>query len=174
MKRAAFALILVASIGGCSQKSSTHAGTYVGRVEVPEATIDLLILTPRFAGKSREAVRDEVSGNVWTLTLDDDGTYRGGEDSGTWRYDDATQLIHMTIPASYKKGLMDELKRSGNVTQDVIADYEGKIVELRFRVEQDGSIWFESNDHFEDVGVDVASLGIDPQAVNMKFVFKRQ
>jgi hypothetical protein len=125
------------------------------------------------AGKSEAEIKAMTEPGDWLIVINGDGTYSTGPDRGTWEYRESTGMIHMTIPESYKQGAIDGFRQQAG-PGELSDKFMNGVTELRFRIEPDGKIWFSSNDHLEDSGIDLASMGVDPELLNMKYVFTKQ
>lgn len=168
------AILAIVLTVGCKKTDATHAGTYIGHIEVSDKTLDLIAGTPSMAGKSRDQLKTEIAGQNWVLRLDSNGTYVADSDKGTWRLDEGTGVVHMTIPVSYKQGAIDNFNKNPLAKARFGDKYMVNVTELRLRTNEPGKLGFDTNDHLVDSGIDLTSLGIDPDLGNLRFVFVKQ
>jgi hypothetical protein len=143
-------------------------------MEVSDRTIEALASAGTF-GTDKEEIARELRGPEWRLQLNKDGTYSTGNDTGTWRFDKSLGMVVISIPASYKQGAIDGFnKTAANVPAEIQSKFMQGVVELRLRTDVPGTLWFESNDHLLDSGLDMTEYGFDAEVANIKFVFVKQ
>jgi len=175
MAHARLSLVFLCFVAiACSSKVSPYTGSYLGDLVVPERLLDMYAARPEMLGKSREEIAHAIQPNDWPLELKQDGTYVSGPDRGTWKFNDKTAMIHISMPASYKQGAIDSFGKGNGVPQELRDKYMKDVNEIRLRIESNGDLWFESNDHLTDSGIDVDSLGVDKDLINLKFLFRKQ
>jgi len=143
-------------------------------MEVSDRMLEALAIAGTF-GTNKEDIARELRGPEWRLQLNKDGTYNTGSDTGTWRFDKSLGMVVISIPESYKQGAIDGFnKTAANVPAEIRGKFMQGVVELRLRTDVPGTLWFETNDHLLDSGLDLTEYGFDPEVANVKCVFVKQ
>ena len=189
MKKFCIALTAISLLAvGCGSPEDKYVGKYTGRMEMSEQMVELMKGFAAMGGPEAQAkFEEEIETDTFELELMSDGTYTTTDDtsteSGTWRLDEESGRIYLSIPDRVKDA-MDEAASNNPMAGITSAGAGGigslgqispDITELGFAISEDGKVLTLSMlDVLKESGMDTGEAAVDMSAFDMKIIFTKQ
>ncbi len=182
-------VIIAASllIVGCGGPEAKYVGKYTGRIEMSEQMLNMMKAFAAMGGEEALAsFEEEMKNSTFELELNSDSTYtttdKGKTESGTWRLDEESGRIYLSVPEETKEAM--DAANSNNPMAGMTGVGAGgmggigkmaDITEIGFSISEDGKVLSMSMmEMLKEQGVDPEQGVMDMSGLEVKIIFTKQ